>query len=109
MTSAKRPMLTDAEIDRIIPGTRIGGPGRSSPSLAAARDYLAGRCRTVQQAADRHDTTRQATARVVAQLRRLAAEDAERVGCVQVGVLIPGDAVAALEAWVGKRGGEVVR
>lgn len=100
--------LTDAEIDRIVLGTKIGGAGRGAPSLAAARDYLARRYRTIKQAADAHDTTRQATGRVVDQLCRLAVEDAQRAGCVQVGVLIPGEAVEGLAEWVSERGGEVV-
>lgn len=103
-----KPRLTNSEIDRLLPGTRIGGTGRRAPSLAAARAYLAGRCRTVQQAADLHHSTRQATARVVEQLLRLAAEDAKRAECVQVGVLIPEESLGDLTAWVDDHGGEVV-
>jgi hypothetical protein len=43
--------LTRTQIDRLIQGTRIGGRNRNTPSLAAARDYLSGRYRTVELAA----------------------------------------------------------
>lgn len=106
MTTLRR--ITSHQIDVLIIGTKIGGPGRRAPGLAAARDYLSGKYRTVQQAADMHNTSRQGTARVVRQLQALADSDAERAGCSQVGVLIPTDAVPALAAWVDEHGGEVL-
>lgn len=100
--------LTPAQVDRIIAGTKIGGANRGAANLAAAKDFLAGGARTIQQAADRHRVLRQSVARVVYQVRRLAEDEARRGGGVHVGVLIPREALPELAAWVVARGGEVV-
>lgn len=101
--------LTPVQVDRLVAGTRLGRSARSATTLAAARDYLAGRCPSIQQAAERHGVLRQAVARVVYQVRALAVAEAGRADCVQVGVLLPEDILGELEAWVEARGGEVVR
>ena len=101
-------MIPNTQIDRLLQGTKIGGRNRNTPSLAAARDYLTGRCRTVQQAADLHGARHNVVSRIVHQIEQLAAQDATRASCVQVGVLIGPEHVDALTAWVDDRGGEVM-
>ncbi|HCZ49111.1 MAG TPA: hypothetical protein DCZ11_08910 [Gammaproteobacteria bacterium] len=101
--------LTPVQVDRLVAGTRLGRSARSATTLAAARDYLAGRCPSIQQAADRHGVLRQAVARVVYRLRALAEAEARRADCARVEVLVPHQALGELEAWVQDRGGEVVR
>ena len=106
---AKHTILTSLQIDRLLLGTRIGGRNRNTASLAAARDYLTGRYRTMALASEIHGATPANTRRVVSQILRLAAEESQLAACVQVGVTLPPEHLDELEEWVDARGGEVLR
>lgn len=98
--------FSDAEIDAIIAGSKIGRSGRGQRSLNAAREYLTGRSETIAAAARAQEASPQ-SARVTV-LAILERGERDEAGRDLVRALVPPQHRQALRRWLARRGGELV-